>query len=123
MGSRSAVNIRTLLDEVLSEWEVHNNKLMATLTDNGSNMVAALAHLEDIARDGNGDDGDDDEEEEVEHEGSEEITDILSMEEENFLIVKKGIIMNLFITTASVVFHIHCSLLSTNLITAVFSRS
>ena len=90
MGSRSAVNIRTLLDEVLSEWEVHNNKLMATLTDNGSNMVAALAHLEDITRNGNGDDGDDDEEEEVEHEGSEEITDILSMEEENFLIVKKA---------------------------------
>ena len=35
MGS---VNIRTLLDGVLSEWGIHNNKLMATLTNSGSNI-------------------------------------------------------------------------------------
>ena len=63
--------------------DTHFDKLMATLTDNGSNMVAAFkVHLEDVTGDSN---DDDDEEEEVEHEESEEITDILSMEEEDFL--------------------------------------
>ena len=78
--------------------------------------------MEDVTRDGNGD-------ELVvmmktrkwmEHEESEEITDILSMEEGDFLDCKER---NLFTTTASVVFHIHCSLFSTNLITATFLSS
>ena len=43
MGSHSAVNIHNLLDEFLSEWGVYCKiKLMASLTDNGSNMVAVF---------------------------------------------------------------------------------
>ena len=82
-GSHTAVNIRTLLDEVLSEWGIYDSKLFATLTDNGSNMVAAFkAHLQDVTGDS---DDDDDEMEEMEHEICEEVKDLLSMEEKDFL--------------------------------------
>ena len=82
-GSHTAVNIRTLLDEVLSEWGMYDSKLFAALTDNGSNMVAAFkAHLQYVTGDS---DDDDDEMEEMEHEICEEVKDLLSMEEKDFL--------------------------------------
>ena len=114
-GSHTAVNIRTLLDE---EWGIYGSKLFATLTDNGSNMVAAFkAHLQDVTGDS---DDDDDKMEEMEHEICEEVKDLPSMED---LIVKKSMMMNSFATTASVVFAIQCSLLSINLMTAAVSNS
>ena len=42
-GIHSAVNIHNLLDEFLSEWVVYCKiKLMTSLTDNDSNIVAAF---------------------------------------------------------------------------------
>lgn len=34
--------IRKVMDDVLAEWEIHHIKVRASLTDNGSNMVAAF---------------------------------------------------------------------------------
>ena len=35
-------NIRELVDKVLHEWDIHPSKVLATITDNGSNMLAAF---------------------------------------------------------------------------------
>ena len=60
-------NIRELVDDVLDEWEIPHSKVSATLTDNGSNMLAAFRPRvfesvddveEDDGVDDNWDDGD-----------------------------------------------------------------
>ena len=57
-------NIRDLVDKVLDEWEIPQSKVSATLTDNGSNMLAAFRPCESECDDGedvdnsNGDDED-----------------------------------------------------------------
>ena len=108
IGSHSVVNIRTLLDEVLSEWGIHTLTSLWLLSQT---MVAAFkVHLEDVTGDSNDDDDDDDddEEEEVEHEESEEITDILSMEEKDFLDCEGS---EFIYYNRISCFSIHCSLL------------
>lgn len=45
--------IRSIVDEVLAEWEIHPSKVIASMTDNGSNMVSAFREEE-------GDDDDED---------------------------------------------------------------
>ena len=40
--SHTGSYIRSLVDNVLSEWDIHPDKVIASLTDNGSNMVAAF---------------------------------------------------------------------------------
>ena len=47
--------IRSLVDDVLAEWEIDSGKVIASLTDNGSNMVAAfrmrIQDLNDVEED------------------------------------------------------------------------
>ena len=40
--SHTASNIRSLLDDILVEWDILPNKISAVITDNGSNMIAAF---------------------------------------------------------------------------------
>ena len=53
--------IRKVVDEVLGEWEIHPTKVLASLTDNGSNMVAAF-HVQLQALHNDKDDEEDEEE-------------------------------------------------------------
>ena len=47
-GSHTASNIRDLLDKIISEWGFNHSKISATITDNCSNMVAAIReHLKE----------------------------------------------------------------------------
>ena len=63
----TAVNIRTVVEEVLLEWEIPNTKLSAILTDNGSNIVAAFrSDMAVTLHDSEDDESDNDEEEEDE---------------------------------------------------------
>ena len=71
-GSHTAVNIRVLLDEILSEWNIGHGEIFAIITDNGSNMVAAFKEQVQLKQD-------DDCMEEIAD------TDIPSDEEQNFL--------------------------------------
>lgn len=41
-SSHTADNIHTIVEEILSEWEIPATKISAILTDNGSNIVAAF---------------------------------------------------------------------------------
>ena len=68
-------NIRGVVDEVLDEWDIHPSKVLATLTDNGSNMLAAFRPQ---MSDTGSDDDDDDEAEEASEDGS--VPDVLSQE-------------------------------------------
>ena len=40
--SHTAGNIRSLVNDILAEWDIEPSKVIAVLTDNGSNMVAAF---------------------------------------------------------------------------------
>ena len=60
--------IRKIVDEVLGEWEIHPTKVLASLTDNGSNMVAAFCvQLQALHNDK---DDEEDEEEKMEEQES-----------------------------------------------------
>lgn len=56
--------IRSIVDEVLEEWEIHPSKVIASMTDNGSNMVSAFRVQ--IQEEGDDDDEDVDLEEDTE---------------------------------------------------------
>ena len=71
-GSHTAVNIRVLLDEILSEWNIGHGEIFAIITDSGSNMVAAFKEQVQLKQD-------DDCMEEIAD------TDIPSDEEQDFL--------------------------------------
>ena len=62
--------IRKVVDEVLGELEIHPTKVVASLTDNGSNMMAAFrVQLQGIRGD---EEGEEDEEEKMEEQESDE---------------------------------------------------
>ena len=47
-------NIRQLVDDILTEWEIPPQKVAAVITDNGSNMLAAFkTHFESGSDDDN----------------------------------------------------------------------
>ena len=50
-GSHTAVNIRVVLDEILSEWDIGHGEIFAIITDNGSNMVAAFKEQVQLKQD------------------------------------------------------------------------
>ena len=50
-SSHTAVNIRVLLDEILSEWDIGRGEIFAIITDNGSNMVAAFKEQGQLKQD------------------------------------------------------------------------
>ena len=86
IGSHTAVNIRALLDKILSEWGLDYSKISATITDNCSNMVAAFKENleEDDDTDVGGDESDndaDDDEMYIEEIPSNEENDFLDCEE------------------------------------------
>ena len=61
--SHTAVNIRLTIEAVLSEWDIPQSKISAILTDNGSNIVAALrSHTAVSSGDEDEDDSDAEEE-------------------------------------------------------------
>ena len=61
--SHTASNIRSLLDNILVEWDILSSKVSAVITDNGSNMVAAFkTNLDHFVIDETGNDEDEDEE-------------------------------------------------------------
>lgn len=61
------VNVRATMEEVLSEWEIPHTKVSAILTDNGSNIVAAVwFELVCDSEDDESDSGEEEEEEDVE---------------------------------------------------------
>ena len=48
-SSHTATNIRQVIDDILTEWDIDSAKVCAILTDNGSNMVAAFkARFEEV---------------------------------------------------------------------------
>ena len=65
----TAENVRAVVQEVLSEWEIPSGKVSAILTDNGSNMVASFRQhfqREESEDDKNTDGEEDDKDEENE---------------------------------------------------------
>ena len=61
--SHMAVNIRLTIEAVLSEWDIPQSKISAILTDNGSNIIAALrSHTAVTSGDEDEDDSDAEEE-------------------------------------------------------------
>ena len=61
--SHTASNIRSLLDNILVEWDILSSKVSAVITDNGSNMVAGFkANLDHFVVYETGNDEDEDEE-------------------------------------------------------------
>lgn len=58
--NHTASNVRAIVGEALSEWEIPMNKISAILTDNGSNMVAAFrGHFHTSSEDEDESDGGD----------------------------------------------------------------
>lgn len=80
-ASHTAINIRHIFEDVLSEWEIPNNKISAILTDNGSNIVAAFkSHFSTI--DGDGEDEDIDKSYGIEDDGDDKSNGIESEADE-----------------------------------------
>ena len=69
-SAHTGAYIRKVVDEVLGEWEIHPTKVLASLTDNGSNMMAGFrVQLQGIQGD---EEGEEDEEEKMEEQESDE---------------------------------------------------
>ena len=73
-SSHTGRYIRDVIDHVLTEWDIEPSKIIASLTDNGSNMVAAFRKK--VEANVCGQEGEDEEEEEeVTEEDSEAAVD------------------------------------------------
>ena len=70
VSAHTGAYIRKVVDEVLGEWEIHPTKVLASLTDNGSNMVAAFRVQLQVLQDD--EDDEEDEEENMEEQELEE---------------------------------------------------
>ena len=55
ISSHTACTIRQSVDEILAEWDIDPSKILAILTDNGSNMIAGFKERLDQEEDEDGD--------------------------------------------------------------------